>query len=148
MLAPLPETKDLGMLRSDNRPGVDVLVKIALGLSGATMLLFGFWSLLLPRSFAALIDYPPYNEHLLHDLGAFQIGIGVAVMTSIFWRDAIAVAFLGFISASALHTLSHIFDRDRGGHLADPWALGFLTVVAVAGFARHLRTQRRATPIH
>ena len=30
------------------------------------------------RSFATLIDFPPYNVHLLHDVGAFQIGIASA----------------------------------------------------------------------
>ena len=25
------------------------------------------------QSFAAMIDFPPTNEHLLHDVGAFQL---------------------------------------------------------------------------
>ena len=33
--------------------------------------------------------------------------------------------------------------RDRGGHPADPWALGLLSVIAAAGFALHLRRSAR-----
>jgi hypothetical protein len=44
----MPETSDLGMLRGDDRAGVDVVVKITLGLNSATMPFFGFWSLALP----------------------------------------------------------------------------------------------------
>jgi hypothetical protein len=29
-----------------------------------------------------LIDFPPYNLHLLDDVGAFQIGIGASVLVS------------------------------------------------------------------
>ena len=51
-----------------------VFVTIAAIVAGGFMLVFGVWSLLFSRSFAALIDFPPYNVHLLHDVGAFQIG--------------------------------------------------------------------------
>jgi hypothetical protein len=59
------------------KPWQRAFVIIAAIVVGGFMLIFGVWSLLLPRSFDAFIDFPPYNEHLLHDVGAFQIGIGV-----------------------------------------------------------------------
>jgi hypothetical protein len=46
-------------------------VTIAAIVVGGFMVIFGAWSLLFPRSFDAFIDFPPYNEHLLHDVGAF-----------------------------------------------------------------------------
>ena len=53
-------------------------VTIVVALSGTWMLAVGLWALFAPRSFATWIDFPPYAEHLLHDVGAFQIGIGLA----------------------------------------------------------------------
>jgi hypothetical protein len=53
------------------------LVKFMIAFCGAFSLTFGIWAEFWPRSFAALILFPPYNEHLVHDVGALQIGIGV-----------------------------------------------------------------------
>ena len=53
-----------------SKPWQRMFVTIATTVVGGFMLIFGLWSLLLPRSFGAFIDFPPYNEHLLHDLGA------------------------------------------------------------------------------
>jgi hypothetical protein len=119
------------------------VVRVAVAVSGASMLIFGVWPLLLPRSFAALIDYPPYNEHLLHDVGAFQIGIGAALVSTWFSRDAVTVALVGFVVASGLHVVSHIVDQDHGGHPADPWVLGLLSIIGAVGLGVHLR--RRST---
>jgi hypothetical protein len=35
---------------------------------------------------------PPYNEHLIHDAGAFQLGIGVAVLAALWWPDGLVAA--------------------------------------------------------
>ena len=58
-------------------------VSIIVALSGVWMLAVGLWALLAPRSFAAWIDFPPYAEHLLHDVGAFQIGIAVSLLAAL-----------------------------------------------------------------
>jgi hypothetical protein len=99
------------------------------------------WSLLLPRSFGALIDFPPYNEHLLHDLGAFQIGIGVSLLVSLMWSDSIGVALVAFIVAGTLHSINHALDRHLGGHSFDQWGLVGLVVFAGAALIIHLRTR-------
>jgi hypothetical protein len=49
----------------------------------ASMLLLGVWAFLAPASFSQFIDYPPYNRHLIHDAGAFQLGIGTAVLLAL-----------------------------------------------------------------
>ena len=74
-----------------------VLSKVAALLCGATMLGLGLWALFWPVSFAAWVDFPPYNEHLLHDVGAFQIGIGVTLLLAAVVRDALTVALAGFV---------------------------------------------------
>lgn len=114
-----------------------MVVLTATWLSAASMLAFGVWAYLAPRSFADQIDYDPYNEHLIHDAGVFQVGIGVALLLAVFSADSVVVALGGFTVASALHTLSHFTDRHLGGHGFDVPALGLLTVIAVVGLAAH-----------
>jgi hypothetical protein len=117
-------------------------VTIVAALSGAWMLAIGLWALLAPRSFAAWIDFPPYAEHLLHDVGAFQIGIGVSLLTSLAWGDAKAVALLGFVLAGAIHTVNHGIDLDLGGHTADVWFIGASTVLAASALVLRVRSSR------
>jgi hypothetical protein len=51
-----------------------VLVRSVVLVCAASMLSLGLWAVAAPRSFAGWISFPPYNEHLIHDAGAFQIG--------------------------------------------------------------------------
>jgi hypothetical protein len=110
---------------------------VAILLCAVSMLGLGCWAFLAPHAFAEFIAYPPFNEHLIHDAGAFQIGIGVATLVAMAWSDAVLVALSGFVVASGLHTVSHVMDRQVGGHAADAPALGLLTLVGlVAVYAR------------
>jgi hypothetical protein len=130
------------------QPWQRVFITIAIAIAGSFTLIFGAWSLLFPRSFDALIDFPPYNEHLLHDVGAFQIGIGVSLLLSLIWSDSIGVALVAFIVAGTIHSISHAFDRHLGGHLSDQWALGGLVLLAVAALVLHVRSDRTGTNPH
>jgi hypothetical protein len=121
-----------------SKPWQRMFVTIATAVVGGFMLIFGLWSLLLPRSFGALIDFPPYNEHLLHDLGAFQIGIGVSLLVSLMWSDSIGVALVAFIVAGTLQSINHALDRHLGGHPLDQWGLDGLVLVALAALIIHL----------
>ena len=105
----------------------------------ASMLGLGLWAFLDPPSFAGFIDFAPYNRHLLHDAGAFQVGLGAAVLAALVWSDALTVALTGFAVASGLHTLSHAVDRSLGGHDRDVPSLGLLTVVALLALYLHGR---------
>ena len=119
-----------------------VLVAAVL-ICAASMLALGAWAFLAPESFVRFIDYPPYNRHLIHDAGAFQLGIGVTVLLALWWSDALVVALTGFAVASGLHTLSHWTDRSLGGHGSDVPSLGLLTLVAlIAIYARIQERQR------
>ncbi len=116
-------------------------VTVAVLICAASMLALGAWAFLGPESFARFIDFPPYNRHLIHDAGAFQLGIGVTTLLALWWSDALLVALTGFAVASGLHTVSHLVDRSLGGHDGDAPSLGVLTVVALV--AIYLRIQGR-----
>ena len=120
----------------------ETFVTIITALSGAWMLAVGLWALLAPRSFADWIDFPPYAEHLLHDVGAFQIGIGLSLLAALAWSDAKSVALLGFGVAGVIHTVNHTIDLDLGGHSADIWLIGASTVLAGAALVVRFRTVR------
>jgi predicted anti-sigma-YlaC factor YlaD len=118
------------------------LVTLAALVCAASMLVFGFWAFFGPTSFSDFIDYGPYNEHLIHDAGAFQLGIGVGVLAAVFWSDGLLAALTGFAVASGLHTVSHYVDRDLGGHDSDIPLLGLLTLVALAAIYGRLRRRK------
>jgi hypothetical protein len=112
-------------------------VTVAVLVCAASMLGLGAWAFLGPESFARFIDFPPYNEHLIHDAGAFQLGIGVTVLLALWWSDGLLVALTGFAVASGLHTVSHLIDRPLGGRDTDAPSLGLLTVVALVAIYLH-----------
>ena len=68
------------------------VVTTAAVICGLSMLGLGLWAFLDPRSFSDFIDFAPYNLHLIHDAGAFQVGIGAAVLLALWWSDALTVA--------------------------------------------------------
>jgi uncharacterized membrane protein len=94
----------------------------------------GVWAFLAPAGFYAdVAPFPPYNQHLFHDAGAFQVGLGLALVLGTWARGALLPALLAVLAASLLHVASHVEDRSLGGHGTDPLALGLLCVaLAVA----------------
>src|ERR1051325_3956379 len=116
---------------SSARGHLQLLVVIAVWVGAASMLVYGIWAIVSPRSFMQSIDFAPYNRHLVHDAGAFQVGIGVALVAALFVRDGLTVALLGFATASGLHAVSPLADRDLGGHGSDVPILATITVLAI-----------------
>ncbi len=120
-------------------------VVIAMAIAGIEMFGAGVWAWLAPRSFARAVDFP-YHEHFLHDLGVFQIGIGVMLLVALVWRDARAVTLTGFLVANTLHALNHAYDRHLGGHTSDAYALGSLSLLTGAALVLRVRQLRRPAP--
>jgi hypothetical protein len=126
----------------------DRFVVMVMVVAGLEMLIAGVWAWLAPRSFADAVDFP-YHEHFLHDLGVFQIGIGVALLVGLVWWDARAVTLTGFLTANTLHALNHAYDRHLGGHISDAYALGVLSLLTGAALVlrvRQLREPRASRP--
>jgi hypothetical protein len=119
-------------------------VAAILALAGAGMVAAGIWAGLAPRSFARFVAFP-YHEHFLHDLGAFQVGIGATLLLALVWRDAPTVALAGFLVANTLHALSHAIDLDLGGRASDPYTIGISSLLAAAALVVRVRQRRAPT---
>ena len=95
----------------------------------------GWWAFFDPQGFFdELATFEPYNEHFIHDIGAFQIGIGAAFAAALWKRtDALFAAFAGGAIGSAFHTAAHFIDHDLGGQNSDVFVFGVVTLVLAAG---------------
>ncbi|MEY2449011.1 MAG: hypothetical protein QOH79_2487 [Acidimicrobiaceae bacterium] len=100
---------------------------------GGFFALQGVWAFVAPRSwFDALATFEPFNEHFVHDIGTFQMGIGVAAVVSAFRVKAIVAGLAGLATFQVLHVVSHVIDRDSGGRPGfDIPSLSILTILTV-----------------
>jgi hypothetical protein len=119
----------------------EIAATIAVGAFGALNVALGFWALLDPQSFFDNIaEFEPYNEHFMHDLGAFQLGLGAALVFALVWRgDAILAALGGGAVGATAHEVAHMLDEDLGGKSSDPYTLGLIAVILVGVFVWRLR---------
>ena len=119
-------------------PGADRTVGGVTLLAAAGSLVAGVWSLFWPSSFATAVKFPEHT-HFLHDVGAFQIGIGVGLVLAVLWRDPLAAALGGFLVGNTIHAVNHAVDLDLGGRDSDPWLLGLLSLLVAWALGRRLR---------
>jgi uncharacterized protein YjeT (DUF2065 family) len=111
-----------------------VYVRVAWVSGVLFFVVLGAWPFLSPHSFYdALATFPPFNAHLLRDIGVFSLGTGAALLVALKWRDGLLVALAGASAASVLHVISHIVDSDKGGKATDVPLLAVLAVVLVVG---------------
>ena len=108
------------------------LLRVGLVILAAMQVLVGAWALAAPRAFydgfpsprhAWVALLPPYNEHLVRDVGALNLALTV-VLGAAAWtldRTMIRVALLALIVFAVPHAIFH------AGHLA-----GFPAADAVA----------------
>jgi hypothetical protein len=120
--------------RPDLTPGVTAAVL----LGGLISLVAGVWGFFAPESFAAFVAFP-YHEHFLHDVGAFQIGFGATMLLALLWADSVMVVLGGYIIGSGFHLVSHIIDRDVGGHSSDAPGIAILVIIGLAGMVARIR---------
>jgi uncharacterized membrane protein len=88
-----------------------------------------------------------FHEHFLHDLGAFQVGIGATPLLALLWRDALTVALTGFLAANTLHAVSHAIDLDRGGRTGDLYAIGAASLLVAVALVLRMRQRGAPTPV-
>ncbi|MEW2328210.1 PPOX class F420-dependent oxidoreductase [Micromonospora chersina] len=101
-------------------------------------LVVGVWALARAASFSSAVGFPPH-EHFVHDVGAFQLGIGATLLLALIWADALAVALAGYVVGAVAHTVSHVVDADLGGSAAQTWLVGLSALLALAALVARLR---------
>lgn len=99
-----------------------------------------------PRSFFdAVARFDPYNQHLIQDIGAFQIGLGAVLLVAVWLtNDGLTVGLLGTGLGSAAHVVSHVIGQDLGGNPGVD--IPAFTVVAALLLGAGLARLRAATP--
>jgi hypothetical protein len=123
--------------------------RVLAAIFGLWLAALGLWAVFAPMSFFAHIaTYPPYNEHLVHDLGAFQLGLGATLLAALISSDALVVALVGNALGAVVHSAVHIADAELGERASDPWTVGLLAVVIVVALflTRTPRTARKPMP--
>jgi peptidoglycan/LPS O-acetylase OafA/YrhL len=109
------------------------------------LLVLGIWAFVDPPSFYERVaSFPPLNVHFLRDAGAFQIGLGAALLLALAWTDALLVALAAVGVGSALHFAGHVIDENRGGSpVRDLLFLGILAaILLLAAVARWRHVSR------
>lgn len=121
--------------RTDSTPRVRSFPRITALVAGVAFLLLGVWAMVAPQAFFdSVAVFPPYNQHFLQDVGAFQIGLGAVLLLGVAApANGLGVALLGVGIGSAAHTISHLIGHDLGGSPAtDIPSFTFLSVVLLA----------------
>jgi hypothetical protein len=115
-----------------------IFVRVTTVLLSALTFLTGMAALLVPKAFAEFVHFP-LSEHFVHDAGAFEVGIGATLATSLFWRDGYVVALSGFLVANTVHMINHIVDQHLGGSTWDPWGLGMISILTATALIARIR---------
>jgi len=124
----------------------EVVARVALAIGGLQFLVGGVWAFFWPENFYDTIaDFPPFNLHLFHDVGAFQLGLAAAVFGCLFWTDVLLAGLFGGAVGTVTHAISHLIDRDLGGSPADPYTTGGIALVLLVGFIARALSYRKAT---
>src|SRR5437588_13097028 len=94
-----------------------MIIRFIAAIVGAFYLGAGLWSFLVPTSFYTNVaSFAPYNLHLLHDVGAFQVGVGGTLIAGALIGRALVPALIGALAGSVLHLLAHVLDVRLGGN--------------------------------
>lgn len=112
----------------------DRAIRVIAALGALFFLVTGGWAFFGPESFFDEVAlFPPYNEHLIHDVGAFSLGIGATLVLALVFVDGLLVALGGASVGGVLHTIAHVIDDDLGGRDTDVPGLALLAVLLIAG---------------
>lgn len=110
-------------------------LRTGLGFLAAGDIAIGAWAYLAPGSFfddvPTVSTLPPFNAHLVSDVGAFFISQGVVLAAAavIMQRRLTAIALCGYLSFAVLHLIYHY--RHLAG-MADREATGLVVALALS----------------
>jgi PPOX class probable F420-dependent enzyme len=106
------------------------VIRAIVAVLGVLTMVVGVWALVSPQGFSEAVNFPPHR-HFVHDVGAFQLGIGATLLLAMIWADALMVAVAGYAVGGIAHTVSHVADHGIGGSSAQTVAIGVLTAMAL-----------------
>ena len=100
------------------RAPVSPVIRICLGALAVTQAVVGFWALLAPAAFysgfpaaghAWVAMLPPYNEHLVRDVGALSLAVTVLLTAAVVTADrrTVVVAVVAYAVYALPHTVFH-----------------------------------------
>jgi PPOX class probable F420-dependent enzyme len=115
-----------------------IYVKTIALAAGIWSIAVGIWALVDATGFADSTQFPP-SPHYVHDIGAFQLGIGVSMLLAVLWTDALAVVLAAFVVGNTAHTYNHAADADLGGAGFEPYALAAVSVLILVALIARLR---------
>jgi len=119
-------------------PAARLYLTTVTALIGLLTIGIGIWCLIDPGSFAQFVGFGEH-EHFLHDVGAFQLGLGATLLLALIWSDALATSITGFLVANTVHTVNHVLDLHLGGSPAQAWLLGAASAALVVALVVRLR---------
>ncbi len=124
----------------------DRFARVVAVIAAAFFLGGGVWALAAPRSFYdGPATFQPYNEHFLHDIGAFQLGLGAVLVFGLLGWTGLQATLAGVAVGSVAHAVAHFVDRDIGGDPTDPFALSGFALFVIAGAVAARAGSRRGT---
>ncbi len=129
-------------------PRAQLVSNLVVATFGLLTLALGIWALVDPSSFFDNVaDWPPYNRHFIHDIGAFQVGLGAVLLFALIWRsDAVLAALGGAAIGGTLHWIAHSTDEELGGSDTDPYLLGVVALILVVTFVWRLFAGKGEVP--
>jgi uncharacterized membrane protein len=132
-----------------------LIIRVGIAYLAAGSALAGLWATFAPRSWYD--DFPgagkvwvavdgPFNEHLIRDVGAFELGLlvlGIAAVLSMS-RELVRVALIAFVVSGLPHALYHLRHRHPGGStdLSGVVSVSMLPLIAVVLLVLSERWQR------
>lgn len=91
--------------------------RVVAGAAGVFFAAAGSAAFVAPAAFfEAAAAFEPYNTHLIRDIGAFQVGLGVVLLLAVWVGDGLVVALAGVGVGSLVHSVGHVLDRDLWGY--------------------------------
>jgi hypothetical protein len=113
-------------------PAPSRIIRVCVAVLGVISIGAGLWAMSAPHSFYdQAATFPPYNRHFIHDIGAFQIGLGSCLIAPLALTDALLVVLTGNALGAVSHFVGHVADRSIGGQSSDPFTFGALAIVMV-----------------
>lgn len=134
---------------------VPVTALVALSMIG---LIVGVWAYVFPRGFYDLFPTVvgswinqdgPYNQHLIRDVGAMYLALGLASLGGLVWRSAQTLRLLGltWTTFGLLHFsyhLTHLHGMTTTDAIGNVVGLGLCLLLGVA-IVLPIRKQKEAT---